>query len=82
MRARNNPGLVNAGILLTRFNPRGQINNVIRETAADMAKTFNIPLLRTTIRTGVDLTKAQILRRDHDPLCPQKQSCAGLSAAA
>ena len=74
VRARNNPGLVNAGILLTRFNPRGQINNVIRETAADMAKTFNIPLLRTTIRTGVDLTKAQILRRDMIRYAPKSKA--------
>ena len=39
-----------------------------------MAKTFNIPLLRTTIRTGVDLTKAQILRRDMIRYAPKSKA--------
>lgn len=61
---RYNPELVVAGILLTRFNPRQQVSEVIRETAADIASTLGIPLLKTFIRNGVDLTKAQILRKD------------------
>ncbi|MCI8649702.1 MAG: ParA family protein [Anaerotruncus sp.] len=64
VRAATNPNLSVGGILLTRFNPREQVSSVIRETASDMAQTFGIPLLETSIRTGVALTKAQILRQD------------------
>ena len=37
---------------------------MIRETSEEIAQRLNIPLLDTTIRSSVALTRAQILRED------------------
>ena len=64
VRKKSNPDLRAAGILLTRYNPRERISTLIRETSAEIAQRLDIPLLDTTIRSSVMLTRAQILRED------------------
>ncbi len=64
MQLRSNPDLKVAGILLTRYNPRETISNLIRETATDLAVDLGMPLLDSHISTSVGLTKAQILQKD------------------
>ena len=64
VRKKSNPDLRAAGILLTRYNPREWISTLIRETSAEIAQRLDIPLLDTTIRSSVMLTRAQILRED------------------
>lgn len=74
VRAKNNPSLAAAGILLTRFNPREQVSSVIRESAQDIAKSIDIPLLDTFIHTSVMLTRIQILRRDMFDYAPRNKA--------
>ena len=64
VRKKSNRDLRAAGILLTRYNPRERISTLIRETSAEIAQRLDIPLLDTTIRSSVMLTRAQILRED------------------
>ena len=71
---RVNPGLVTAGVLLTRFNPREQVATVIRESAEDVTSTLGIPLLKTYIRNSTVLTKAQIMRRDMMSYAPKNKA--------
>ena len=74
VRSKSNPDVKAAGILLTRYNPRERISSVIRETSADIARELNIPLLDTCIRTGVSLTRAQIMRADMTTMDPDSRA--------
>lgn len=71
VRTKSNPRIRAAGILLTRFNPREQVSAVIRETAADIARELKIPLLDTSIRSSITLTKCQIMRMDMMDYAPR-----------
>lgn len=60
VRLRSNPNIRVAGVLLNRFNEREKVSKVVRETAANIAKSLNMPVLDTIIHTSVALTRAQI----------------------
>lgn len=60
VRLRSNPGIRVAGVLLNRFNTREKVSSVVRETAANIAQSLDMPLMDTIIHTGVALTRAQI----------------------
>lgn len=60
VRLRSNPNIRVAGVLLNRFNTREKVSSVVRETAANIAQSLDMPLLDTIIHTGVALTRAQI----------------------
>ena len=64
VRLRSNPNLEVAGVLLNRFNEREKVSAVVRETAANIAKGLNMPVLDTIIHTGVALTRAQIQQQN------------------
>lgn len=52
-----------AGILLTRFNPRTILGKEILGTAEMVAKSLNIPLFKTRIRSSVAVCEAQSAQR-------------------
>ncbi len=60
VRLRSNPNIQVAGVLLNRYNARETVSTVVRDTAANIAKSLDMPLLDTIVHTGVALTRAQI----------------------
>ena len=54
-----NSNLAFAGILLTRFNPRTVLGKEILGTAEMIAKSLDIPLFKTRIRSSVAVSEAQ-----------------------
>lgn len=74
IKEKSNPGLVPAGVLLTRYNPRETVSKVIRDTAQDITDRLEIPLLDTFIHTSTMLTKAQIMRKDMMKYAPKNKA--------
>ncbi len=64
VRLRSNPNIQVAGVLLNRFNEREKVSTVVRETAASIAKSLDMPVLDTIIHAGVALTRAQIQQQN------------------
>lgn len=60
VRLRSNPNIQVAGVLLNRYSEREKVSAVVRETAASITQSLDMPLLDTLIHTGVALTRAQI----------------------
>ncbi len=74
VRMRSNPEIQVAGVLLNRFNNRERISQVVRETASNIAQSLGMPLFRTTVHTGVALTRAQV--QQENMLAPGQRSRA------
>lgn len=55
----DNPTLMIQGILITRSNPRTNLNKDVTEVLKEIAKTINTRLFETTIRQGVAIETAQ-----------------------
>jgi chromosome partitioning protein len=54
-----NPGVRIVGILLTRYNPRTNISNQIKDLTEQLGKYMDTPIYNTYIRSGVAVEEAQ-----------------------
>lgn len=52
------------GILFTRFNPRENISQQIRELAEQLSEYISAPIYQTYIRSGVMVEEAQANKAD------------------
>lgn len=59
-----NPNIKTSGILLTRFNPRANINKQLKELTEQLGNHMDIPIYETFIRTGVVVEEAQANKID------------------
>lgn len=59
----HNRGL-RAGILLTQFNDRRNVDGIIRETIEEQAQAMGATVYRQTIRTGAAVSKTNLLQQD------------------
>lgn len=59
-----NPGVKIRGILFTRFNPRENISQQIRELAEQLSEYISAPIYQTYIRSGIVVEEAQANKAD------------------
>lgn len=59
-----NPNIKAAGILLTKFNPRANINKQLKELTEQLGNHMNIPIYNTFIRSGIVVEEAQAVKTD------------------
>lgn len=59
-----NPNIQAAGILLTKFNPRANINKQLKELTEQLGNHMNIPIYNTFIRSGIVVEEAQAVKTD------------------
>ena len=52
------------GILFTRFNPRENISQQIRELAEQLSEYISAPIYQTYIRSGIVVEEAQANKAD------------------
>ena len=74
VKERSNPGLVPAGVFLTRYNPREYVSRVIRESTAEITQKLGIPFLSTSIRNSSVMSKVQILRKNMFNYAPRNHA--------
>lgn len=53
-----------AGILLTRFNPRSNINKDIKELTEQLSNVIKVPLFKTYIRNSIVVEEVQAYKED------------------
>ena len=59
-----NEGLCIAGVLLTEYNPRRNVQKTMRDTIEAKAQDMGAHVFNTTIRSGTAVQEAQLLRQD------------------
>lgn len=77
-----NEKLTIAGMLLVRFNPRENMSAEIRGTVEMIAKSLNIPLLKTFIHTSVTIAQAQASQADITKFAPNNKAVLDYIALA
>lgn len=62
IRQYTNKGLKTAGILLTRFNERSNINRAIKQEIDAIAKQYGVKVFKTYIRENISIRESQALK--------------------
>lgn len=76
---KSNPGLRVLGTVITRYDPRPNINRFLRDTIAEKGKEAGAPLL-AVIRAGVAIKEAQVMRQSVYEYAPKSKPAADYMA--
>jgi ATPases involved in chromosome partitioning len=60
----NNPKLVVAGVLITRYNPRANLSKDMKDLTEKIGKELSLPIFETYIRNSIQIEEAQANRLD------------------
>lgn len=75
-----NPGLQIAGILITQYNPRRNLDSTMKDTIEKKAQEMGADVFKQTIRAGVSAAEAQLLRQDIFTAAPRAAITADYGA--